>query len=60
MLACQIIGNNAFNGYLSTSRQSSERITTAADGVLMEDSYFFIVPKFTSQAGFRRGSRVHI
>ncbi|OIW25614.1 hypothetical protein CONLIGDRAFT_647355 [Coniochaeta ligniaria NRRL 30616] len=44
LLACQIIGNNAFDGYLSTSRENPEKITTPADGVLMEANYFFIVP----------------
>ncbi|KAB5585667.1 hypothetical protein GE09DRAFT_1071503 [Coniochaeta sp. 2T2.1] len=44
LLACQIIANNAFNGYLSTNRESPMRITTAADGVLTDDEYFFIVP----------------
>lgn len=42
LLACQIIANNAFDGYLTTDREGQERVTVGAGGILTADSYWFI------------------
>ncbi|KUI64103.1 hypothetical protein VM1G_10877 [Cytospora mali] len=42
LLACQIIANNAFDGYLSTDREGQKQVTIEGDGVLLADSYWFI------------------
>lgn len=44
LLACQIIANNAFDGYLTTDRGGNQRVSVALDGVLMDDDYWFVVP----------------
>lgn len=44
LLACQIIANNSFNGYLATDRDGQQRVSMTLDGVLLEDNYWFIVP----------------
>lgn len=43
--ACQIIANNAFHGYLATDRDGQHAVTAAPDGILTEDSYWFIVER---------------
>lgn len=43
--ACQIIANNAFHGYLATDRDGRQAVTTVPDGILTEDSYWFIVER---------------
>lgn len=42
LLACQIIANNAFDGYLATDREGQKRITSSKDSVLFEDTYWFV------------------
>ncbi|CAN8105472.1 unnamed protein product [Discula destructiva] len=42
LLACQIIANNAFEGFLATDRGGSNRVSVPLDGVLLEDGYWFI------------------
>lgn len=46
LLACQIIANNAFDGFLSTDRDGNDRVSPAValDGVLLNDDYWFHVP----------------
>ncbi|CAN8097127.1 unnamed protein product [Discula destructiva] len=45
LLACQIVANNAFTGYLTTDREGNNRVSDSVppDGVLLEDDYWFIV-----------------
>ncbi|CAN8106466.1 unnamed protein product [Discula destructiva] len=44
LLACQIVANNSFHGYLATDRDGQQRVSLTLDGVLLEDNYWFIVP----------------
>ncbi|KAI0405190.1 hypothetical protein F4802DRAFT_187294 [Xylaria palmicola] len=46
LTACQIIANNAFNGYLATDREGCERVDLNLDHLLTESQYWF----FTSSA----------
>ncbi|KAJ8129742.1 hypothetical protein O1611_g3886 [Lasiodiplodia mahajangana] len=45
LLACQIVANNAFNGFLATDRQGRERVVPGSDlpldGVLTASQYWF-------------------
>ncbi|KAI0423398.1 hypothetical protein F5Y09DRAFT_327483 [Xylaria sp. FL1042] len=41
LTACQIIANNAYNGYLTTDRQGRERVDVHPDHVLTESQYWF-------------------
>ncbi|KAI0878777.1 hypothetical protein GGS24DRAFT_441962 [Hypoxylon argillaceum] len=41
LTACQIIANNAFNGYLATDREGRERVDLNADHLLTESQYWF-------------------
>lgn len=43
LLACQIVANNAFDGYLTTDRAGTCRVTVSRDGVLLDDDYWFTV-----------------
>lgn len=42
LLACQIIAN-AFDGYLATNREGTTRVSSAPDGILLGEAYWFIV-----------------
>lgn len=44
LLACQIIANNAFEGYLTTDRDGNQQVSVALNGILMDDDYWFVVP----------------
>lgn len=44
LLACQIVADNAFDGYLTIDRDGQHRVSTALDGVLRAESYWFVVP----------------
>lgn len=46
--ACQIVANNAFDGYLATDRNGQQAVTVPPDGILTEDSYWFIVERHSS------------
>ncbi|CAN8106115.1 unnamed protein product [Discula destructiva] len=43
LLACQIIANNAFDGFLTTDQEGKNRVppTVPLDGVLLDDDYWF-------------------
>ncbi|KAI1288301.1 hypothetical protein F5Y03DRAFT_379872 [Xylaria venustula] len=41
LTACQIIANNAFNGYLATDREGRERVDLNLDHLLTESQYWF-------------------
>jgi hypothetical protein len=43
LLACQIIANNAFDGHLYEDKLGKYLVSTALDGVLEKDDYFFII-----------------
>lgn len=43
LLACQIVANNAFDGYLTTDRAGTCRVTVSPDEVLLADDYWFTV-----------------
>lgn len=47
LLACQIIANNAFDGFLTTDQEGVHRVSTATalDGVLLDDDYWFQVER---------------
>lgn len=47
LFACQIVANNAFNGYLATDRDGKHAVSTTLDGILTDDDYWFIVPGLT-------------
>lgn len=47
--ACQIIANNAFDGYLA-EQADGPPIASDDDGILTKDRYFFIVPDRTTYA----------
>ncbi|KAL2280620.1 hypothetical protein FJTKL_12438 [Diaporthe vaccinii] len=51
LLACQIIANNAFDGYLTTDRAGACRVSVPRDGVLLDDDYWFIVGGDDAGAG---------
>lgn len=42
LLACQIIADNAFEGYLATDRDGQHRVLAIPDGLLTDDTYWFI------------------
>ncbi|POS71692.1 hypothetical protein DHEL01_v209912 [Diaporthe helianthi] len=42
LLACQIIANNAFDGFLATDRDGQQRVNLGPDEVLTADNYWFI------------------
>ncbi|KAI7779793.1 hypothetical protein LA080_000391 [Diaporthe eres] len=43
LLACQIVANNAFHGYLATDRDGEARVTVSRDDdLLTHDKYWFI------------------
>ncbi|POS73678.1 hypothetical protein DHEL01_v207930 [Diaporthe helianthi] len=42
LLACQIVANNAFRGYLATDRDGEARVTVGQDDILTHDKYWFI------------------
>lgn len=46
LTACQIIANNAFDGYLAETADGQGRLdeTTNPDAILLKSEYFFIVP----------------
>lgn len=46
LVACQIIGGNAFSGYLALDSKGEKKAhhDTDLDGILMEKEYYFIVP----------------
>lgn len=50
LLACQIIANNALDGYLATDREGTDRVSIAPDGILLDDSYWFIVAVMTDKS----------
>ncbi|KAH8749210.1 hypothetical protein F5883DRAFT_232378 [Diaporthe sp. PMI_573] len=59
--ACQIIANNAFHGFLATDRDGQQAVTVPTDGVLTEDSYWFIVERRDGDGGVeqRQGRNVY-
>lgn len=44
LTACQIIANNAFDGYLVAEQADGPRIVADNDSILTHNQYFFIVP----------------
>ncbi|KAI5458481.1 hypothetical protein BGZ63DRAFT_391469 [Mariannaea sp. PMI_226] len=42
LLACQIIANNASNGYLENEKR--QPVTTLQDDILVDEVYYFVVP----------------
>jgi hypothetical protein len=42
LLACQIVANNAFRGYLATDRYGAGRVTIGHDNILTQDNYWLI------------------
>lgn len=44
LTACQIIANNAFDGYLAEQADGGGRVHAVPDSILMRSEYFFIVP----------------
>lgn len=50
LLACQIVADNAFDGYLTTDREGQDRVKTALDGVLRAESYWFVAPGQEAEA----------
>ncbi|KAK7743773.1 hypothetical protein SLS53_003792 [Cytospora paraplurivora] len=42
LLACQIVANNAFDGYLATDRHGKHRVRGEPDELLYSDKYWFI------------------
>ncbi|KAH8748879.1 hypothetical protein F5883DRAFT_582143 [Diaporthe sp. PMI_573] len=42
LLACQIVANNAFGGFLATDREGQQRVTSQPDDILCNDEYWFI------------------
>ncbi|CAN8105394.1 unnamed protein product [Discula destructiva] len=56
LLACQVIANNAFDGYLTTDRERQHRVSLPLDAILLNDDYWFaaggdnvvypVVPRF--------------
>lgn len=44
LTACQIVAGNVFDaGYLALDRAGRQRVTASLDGLLTEDSYYFVV-----------------
>ncbi|KAH0530679.1 hypothetical protein TsFJ059_005279 [Trichoderma semiorbis] len=44
LTACQIVAGNVFDaGHLALDRTGLQRVTTSLDGLLTEDSYYFVV-----------------
>lgn len=44
LTACQIIANNAFDGYLVAEKPEGPRIVAEDDSILTHGQYFFVVP----------------
>lgn len=44
LVACQIIANNAFNGYLALDQEGKRLVNTPIEGVLTAGYYYFFVP----------------
>lgn len=45
LVACQIVADNSFHGYLATDRDGLKEVTTPPDAVLTEDTYWFIASR---------------
>lgn len=43
LVACQVVANNAWSGYLSIDKQGHQMVTTPLDGVLVSEEYYFLV-----------------
>ena len=56
LLACQIIANNAFGGYLALDKEGKQRVHVESIEVLTDEEYFFFVVK---DSGMHRFSLTH-
>ncbi|KKY33117.1 hypothetical protein UCDDA912_g06941 [Diaporthe ampelina] len=54
LTACQIVANNAFDGYISDQADGAP-LTTNPDSVLLRSRYFFIVPDRPERNGYHPG-----
>lgn len=59
LLACQIIANNAFDGYLATDRDGRDRVTLGQDAVLTADSYWYIADRRDGDVNLVNGRDVY-
>jgi hypothetical protein len=45
LCACQIVPGNAFDtGYLALDREGKQPVEMSAEGVLTNESYYFVIP----------------
>ncbi|KAH8745215.1 hypothetical protein F5883DRAFT_439186 [Diaporthe sp. PMI_573] len=50
LVACQIVADNAFGGYLATDREGVNEVVIPHDAILTEDNYWFIASRAGSNS----------